>query len=65
MLATALPEYGQQAQALYAAQAGDAEGQQAAAVAVGAAAAKEVLALRATDGANATAPDYMGGWVGG
>lgn len=60
VLATALPEMGEQAQALYWAQAGDAAGQQAGAVALGAAAGREVLAMRATDGANATGPDYMG-----
>lgn len=60
MLAMALPEMSEQAQALYWAQAGDAAGQQAAAVALGAAAGQEVLAMRATDGANATGPDYVG-----
>lgn len=63
VLATALPELTDQWQALFDAQAGDAAGQQAAAVALGTAAGKEVLALRATDGANATGPDYMGACV--
>jgi hypothetical protein len=63
VLATALPELTDQWQALFSAQAGDAAGQQAAAVALGTAAGKEVLALRATDGANTTGPDYMGACV--
>lgn len=65
VLLAALPEMGEQAQALYWAQAGDAEGQQAGAVGMGKAAAQEVLKLRATDGANATVPEYKGAWVSG
>jgi hypothetical protein len=63
ILGTALPEMGEQATALYWAQAGDADGQQAAAVAMGVEAAQHVWMHRATDGANATGPDYMGACV--